>query len=47
MLDFRRPGIYELKVFNKGKNGCESPVQTKIIKAYLAPENRVLKTNMP
>lgn len=47
MLDFRRPGIYELKVVSKGKNGCESPVQTKTIKAYLAPENRVLTTNMP
>lgn len=47
MLDFRRPGIYELKVFSKGKYGCESPVQTKTIKAYLAPENRVLTTNLP
>lgn len=47
MLDFRRPGIYELKVFSKNKNGCESPVQTKTIKAYVAPENRVLTSNMP
>jgi hypothetical protein len=47
MLDFRRPGIYELKVFSKGKNGCESLVQTKTIKAYLVPKNRVLTTNMP
>lgn len=47
MLDFRRPGIYELKVFSKNKNGCESPAQTKTIRAYVIPENRVLTSNMP
>lgn len=47
ILNFRRPGVYELKVFSKGKNGCESPLQTKIIKTYSAPENRALTTNMP